>query len=333
MLDEAIGDQRWYDVIVLTHWWSLVGGVDFTGPVTLNLMALALATWDLAVLDAAPPPDSASGARILRVRMRGGAAGYLKVASAGAAQRGGAERELDFYRRVAATVPVRTPALIEAMTNEQGIALLLEDAGSSLEAGAWTERHWRAVGRDLAGLHATRLPADLRENWRRTDDLLAAIEDPDLDLIKAFWAGQPEISRLLSAREHIHGSLRGLPEVLVHGDCHTANILDGPHGVVFCDWQSTGLGRAGSDLAFLSVRATPSGTHVPADVIHEYRLRSKELGMESGPAAFTRAVALEELAILTFQWPSYAARNSEAANVCIRRRASLLADRLGPIRE
>ena len=111
--------------------------------------------------------------------------------------------------------------------------------------------------------------------------------------------------------------------MLVHGDCHTGNVLHHDGGLAFVDWQSAGFGRASSDLAFVSVRAIPSGVRVPAALLDEHVRRSQELGVATDPA-FRRTVALEELAILVFQWPSYARWNSDTGIRRVRRRAGRL---------
>lgn len=99
---------------------------------------------------------------------------------------------------------------------------------------------------------------------------------------------------------------------------------------MFCDWQESGTGRATSDLALLSVRATPSGAHVPGAVLDEYVRQSADAGVRHDGAELRRAVELEELAVLVFQWPPFAAYNDDAGIARVRRRARHLADRLRP---
>jgi Ser/Thr protein kinase RdoA (MazF antagonist) len=96
-----------------------------------------------------------------------------------------------------------------------------------------------------------------------------------------------------------------LPLVFTHGDCHTANLLHGPSGLAFCDWQSCGPGRPGADLAFPSVRATPAGVVVPPALVEAY-LAARPVD----PAVLRRAVLAEELAMYLCHWPPYAVQNS-----------------------
>ncbi len=170
------------------------------------------------------------------------------------------------------------------------------------------------------------LPGD---EWARPDDLLAALENPEMDQIKAMWAEQREVCQVANARGVILEHLRGMPEAVVHGDCHTGNIVHGNDGLGFCDWQAFGIARASSDLAFLSVRATPSGVPVPDLVLQAHQSHGQRLGVAMDPARFRWAVALEELAILIFQWPAYAAYNNATGISRVRRRASRLVELLG----
>jgi aminoglycoside phosphotransferase (APT) family kinase protein len=97
----------------------------------------------------------------------------------------------------------------------------------------------------------------------------------------------------------------------VHGDCHTENLPYGKEGLVFCDWAAAGTGRASSDLALLSVRATPAGVTVPLDAY--------PAGTE-----LRRAILAEELAMLVFEWPKYAGYNTPEGNARIQERARRL---------
>jgi len=54
-----------------------------------------------------------------------------------------------------------------------------------------------------------------------------------------------------------------LADGLLHGDCHTDNILIEGNQLVWTDWQGAGAGNPAGEFAFPSVRATPSGTTLP----------------------------------------------------------------------
>jgi aminoglycoside phosphotransferase (APT) family kinase protein len=254
------------------------------------------------------------------VRTRGGQAGYLKITPAvlGLAALDAARRELRFYRELAAQVPVQTPRLLDAFEVDLGVAVLLAAAGDQVKVGAWSGRAWSLLGRDLAALHTVQVPW---QDWARPDALLAALAGPVSETVMKFWGGVlPRLSDLLESRDALREELTSEPAVLVHGDCHTGNIVHAADGLVFCDWQSTGAGRATSDLAMLGVRATPAGVAVPCDALTAYMNRR---GADVNE--LERALILEELAIFVFQWPPFAAYNSRVGIARVHDRARDLA--------
>ncbi|WP_423462947.1 phosphotransferase family protein [Promicromonospora sp. MS192] len=291
-----------------------------------DLLAHALATLEVARTSTASPTEARSGAGVYHVRTSTGRPAYLKVtpATLGRAVMAGAERELRFYRQVAPSLPVATPALLGTVSAPDGLALLLADAGTERAPTAWTDGDWALLGRALARIHATPVPDG---EWARPDTLLTAVETPDLDRIRAFWAPVlPRLESLLEQRTETIDQLTSQPTAFVHGDCHAANIVHGERGPVFCDWQSTGLGRASADLAFLSVRATPTGAEVSPALVETYLAHRPQ---PVDPDCLKRAVLLEELAVYVFEWPAFAAYNDATGVARVRRRAADLADRLG----
>jgi aminoglycoside phosphotransferase (APT) family kinase protein len=263
--------------------------------------------------------ESRSGAGVRRVRTRDGSPAYLKVtpATLGPGALAAADRELRFYLEIAPAAPIRTPHLIAARSDGDGIALLLEAAGERAPADAWTPRMWSALGHSLAALHEMPLPA--RAGWHRKD----APPEPDLATIEAFWRPSlPSLDRLLDARDDLEQAANALPPAFVHGDCHTDNIVLAAGVPVFCDWQSAHIGRPLADLAFLSVRATPAGVSVPAALLDAY-LERRPLNRRAAKVA----LVAEELAVLVRQWPAYAGYNGAAGIARVRARALLLADR------
>jgi hypothetical protein len=295
-----------------------------------DLMVSALKTFGVRTAGGASPADARSGATVQRVVLPGGGPAYLKVAGTGVGGNtlAAAGRELRFYRGAVRVVPVRVPPLLGSFDIEEGVALLLGDAGEPRDVAAWSPGQWRALGGGLARLHTMPVPAG---EWRRPDSLLEALADPDLDAVVAFWSGHlPGLDRLLAGRAALRGLLGDVPGVFVHGDCHTGNVLHGADAQVMCDWQESGVGRATSDLALLSVRATPSGTRVPAVVVEEYLRRRSGAGEVLDAVAFRWSLMREELAVLVFQWPPFAAYNDAAGVARVRRRARYLADRLLP---
>ncbi|GAA3869414.1 phosphotransferase [Streptomyces sedi] len=283
-----------------------------------TLAALAAHALGVVAESGGGPLESRSGAWVGRVRTSDGAPAFLKVAPGGPEAR----RELRFYREIAPVVPVRVPPLLDCWENGNGVALLLGFAGAPRPAADWTPEQWAALGAELAALHAVEPPA---EGWERPDPLLAALADPDLRAVEAFWAeALPELPELLAAVDvfrHRMAAPLGAP-VFGHGDCHTENLPHTDGALVFCDWQAAGVGRPVSDLAFPSVRATPGGTVVPRTLLDGYL--AHRAGDET---AWERALVAEELATFLWLWPPFAAFNSPEGVARVRRRAGALAER------
>ena len=302
--------------------------------VARDLLRSALDVFGARPAGGAPPVDARSGAGVHRVVLPGGVPAYVKVTPAdlGGAALAAAERELRFYRDLGPVVPVRVPPLLGAFEADDGVALLLGDAGEQRHVADWSSELWRVLGGALARLHTMRVPAGDRG---RPDDLLGALAAPDLDAVVAFWSDHlARLDELLASRDTLHDRLASAPSVFVHGDCHTGNVLHGAGDlgcdVVLCDWQESGTGRATSDLVLLSVRAVPSGVRVPAVLVEEYLRQRARAGSELDAAELRRSLLVEELAVLVFQWPPFAAYNDAAGVARVRRRARYLAGRLSP---
>ncbi|MDG4824692.1 phosphotransferase [Asanoa sp. WMMD1127] len=316
--------------------------------------------------------ESRSGAGVRPVTTAAGAAAYAKLvpAALGPDALAAARRELRFYRELAPTAPVRTPALLDHVDTAAGVALLLADAGRTRDVRTWTIDMWASLGRDLAALHTSPstpgwIAPDLSAadpgwatpdvsaadptspgwvapdpsaanpappswavpdpsaanpappSWVAPDPLGAALAAPDLAAIRAFWAESlPGLDDLVA---RLRAAAPGRPSALIHGDCHTENITVVDGALIFCDWQSAGLGRPATDLAFVSVRATPAGVTMPDAFLDAYP--------SSDPVGLRRAVLTEELATLVFLWPPFAAYNSQEGVARVRARGASLARR------
>jgi hypothetical protein len=286
-----------------------------------GLQAMALDAFGVVPLAFAAGLESRSGAGVCAVRAAGGRGGYLKVTPAGLGPDAlaAARRELRFYQDVAPVVPVRTPTLLGCLDGDDGVAVLLEDAGEAREAEAWTVDMWSRLGRELAALHQMPVPQEV--GWDSPDVLRVAVTEPDLDEVRAFWApAMPQLAEFVSRRVELVERLDAVPVAFIHGDCHTGNIVYAAGAPAFCDWQAAGIGRPVSDLALLSVRCAPAGVRVPSALFDAY--------LDNRPGdlrALRCALVTEELAILVFLWPRFAAFNSAAGVARVRRRAGELA--------
>lgn len=271
-----------------------------------ELLASAGAELGVVLDGSAVPSESQSAAGVRRVRTGAGRGGYLKVmsAAAGSVAVAAARREFRFYRELAEAMPVRTPELLGGRSDETGVVLLLADAGTALDPRCWSERHWSQLGAELAALHDFRPPQD--PYWNHGTAWIAS--EPELQRAEAFWSGRlPRLARVLADLAGLYEAMSVLPPAFTHGDCHTGNLLHSAGSLVFCDWQSAGSGRPQSDLAFLSVRATPSGAICSAALIDAYLAASA-----ADPELLRRAVLAEELTTLLLHWPPYATANDAA---------------------
>lgn len=288
-----------------------------------DLMEIAIREFRVVAERGKEGAESRSGAAVHAVRTVNGDAAYLKTtpAALGAQALAAARRELRFYQDLAPVVPVRTPRLLDFLDTERGVAVLLTAAGRPQGSASWTPGMWAKLGEDLAALHCMPLPTV--DGWNRPDALLDALDSPDLSEVTAFWATTlPQLGDLLTRRAELREEITALPPALIHGDCHTDNIVLSASALTFCDWQSTGVGRPVCDLAFLSVRTTPSGTVVLRafmDAYRHHRLCDRRV--------LERALVAEELAVFVFLWPPYASFNSTEGIARVHARARELADR------
>lgn len=286
-----------------------------------DLAATALTKFRAFLRESRTPHESRSGSVVRHVSTADGQTGVLKVtpASLGPHALSDARRELRFYRQLATSAPIHTPRLLEWMDAENGVAILLEDAGEPRHVTSWTTDMWADLGRDLALLHSMPLPTG---DWHRPDALRDALAAPNLDAITSFWASTlPHLSDLINRRDDLANHIAALPPVFIHGDCHPSNIVHTAGALAFCDWQSSGIGRPTADLAFLNVRTTPDGVTAPPALTNAYlQHRASERD------TLRRALLAEELAILVFVWPPYARYHAPLGIARIRRRAHELAE-------
>ncbi len=266
-------------------------------------------------------PDAQSGAGVWLARTAAGDDAYLKVTAAppGPGDLAAARRELRVYRDLSPTLPVRTPPLLGAQDSEAGVAVLLGAVGAARPAAEWTEAMWAAVGAALGRLH--NIPAPTGAEWAREDSTTAALDHPDQWAVDAFWGGKlADLERIVADGPNLRAAAGVFAPVFVHGDCHAGNVLYDDGAPVFCDWQSAGVGRPASDLAFFSVRATPSGTVVPSGLVEAY-LRERRCDR----LALHRAMVAEELLVFVFRWPEYAPFNTPPQIARVVRRTRELA--------
>lgn len=252
--------------------------------------------------------ESQSGSQVRRAARPDGTPVILKITIASSGwSRAAGERELAFYREVAPGLAVRTPELLDAYRTEDCIAILLTAHQALRPAPDWRHTDWMALAHDLAALHQTPVPD---ESWHRKGS--ASSSAADREQARDYWRGVERALELVDALfddpEPLWSAAYGQAMVFGHGDCHSDNILVAESGLIWTDWQEAGMARPAGDLAFPSVRATPSGAILPMpEMIKEYAERRS-----LDPIQLERSVIAAELSTYLFVWPPYASYNSTA---------------------
>jgi aminoglycoside phosphotransferase (APT) family kinase protein len=264
-----------------------------------------------------------SGSRVHFARREDGRTCVLKVTSLrGDDDARAGRRELAFYRDLAERMPIRTPALLDSYEDDDVIAMLLSTHGEIEPATSWDSGSWLALASDLARLHGTVVPAP--DRWKEHWSPFQALREPDLSMVDGFWREDlgSSLDIIIEDREHLERQILQAGECFVHGDCHTENILREDGALVWIDWQSVGIGNPARDLAFLNVRAMPSGAQIPPEMLNTYcSERDKD------PERMRRSVIAAELSIFIFEWPPYASFNTPVGTRRVRRRTRHLAER------
>ena len=193
---------------------------------------------------------------------------FVKVRPAGDARDGAASLSRYLHDQgvphVVAPLRSRTGSLTVQAGEHSLTVYPLIDGVTAMEVGL-TERHWRAFGSFLKGLHATTLPAELDERvafetYRPAElDLLPridhAVSSRAASEMVTFWsAHRDEIFALATRTEELGPALeeRALPLVLCHSDLHTNNVIidrDGELWVI--DWDEPAQAPKERDLMFV----------------------------------------------------------------------------------
>jgi Phosphotransferase enzyme family len=178
----------------------------------------------------------------------------------------GRPTEVEFYRDIASTIPVRMPTCIHAGVDEDtrhGLILmedLIEQGATFLDPRSVYSPEAAAGSLDqLAALHAS--------HW--VDPILPAMFPPRLEALAGVFDAAALQAQLDDGRvdglpdevrdgDRLKRSMlalanvgRGLPGCLVHGDVHTGNIFlspDGDPGLI--DWQVAQCGGWALDVSY-----------------------------------------------------------------------------------
>jgi len=146
------------------------------------------------------------------------------------------------------------------------------------------ERGLASTGRELADMRRTRMPVGQLDGRRHRE-----LEDG--------------LDRALGLLDELAAC--GLPDALVHGDLHPANVVVAADGAVIFDWSDACLGHPVLDLVHLCAdrpRTAPSELNWNTPWVQAYLAPWREGCTES---TLRRALALADVADLAFQAVTY----------------------------
>jgi hypothetical protein len=150
---------------------------------------------------------------------------------------------------------------------------------------------WRHLG-DVDALLPLGLP-----DWRAPGFIAAADRLPDL----AFPADRPGVVALVAGLPARFEALEacGLPDTLVHGDCHVGNgLADGDGPVTILDWGDAGVGHPLLDLpALVRNVASADGERLRTYLLDRWRERCAGADVERAAALVAPLAQLREAMI------------------------------------
>ncbi len=210
-----------------------------------------------------------------------------------------AERELAVYRNLAASLDGFLPVVRATHRDPGGVRLLLGAHEPYPSATALTDDGWGELAGRLGRLHSLPFPRPAwlsPRPWPSTEQVAGALR---------LWAGHGVTDLAWRAAHQLDIArtlLSPLGTVLVHGDCHVGNLLRGPSGPLWADWQETHLGSGLDDLVFLWQRAEFDGAHPPRGTMTAAYTAARGCSVDAG---LRSALAASELRLLLVSWPPF----------------------------
>jgi hypothetical protein len=225
------------------------------------------------------------------------------------------EREVGFYRQLAATARITTaPCYGSALDAEGNFALLLEDLSPA------------RVGDQFAGIAPELAHRAMREAARLHAAFWGKVEGPDFawletgplsqpfyvaDVLRSVWPGFREryadrlsddmirVCERLSDRYEAYSRLLDRPRCVTHNDYRPDNMLFGEDGrVTVVDWQSCAIGQNAVDVAYLIGGAFQSAERraIDGELLDSYQ---RELELQ-GVTGYSRADLAEDYRHFSF---------------------------------
>lgn len=248
-----------------------------------------------------------SGSRVFQLVLDGGEPTVLKATTAPEPEREQARRELAFYTTLAARVPVRTPALLGAADSDELTCLLLKAARPSPPAGEWRPEQWMALATQLGELHRPEILREVdgadwlgRSGWPPPDYVASTAQTTREQWRDLGYGGLTD--PLFDQLDDLAAAVAALPECLLHGDCHVANLLLGQTDadLLWTDWQGPSRGHGPEDFALLWGRANADGGRPPLA-----EMQATYAGVRGLPDddLLDRAMVAGQIRLALFGWP------------------------------
>ena len=185
-------------------------------------------------------------------------------------------REAYFYQSNGKNSISYRPEILGVTVSQDEIILIMKKY-DRIERSAVSDELLRKIMKSLARVHADEIPVCLREDRKKAEPLSAQKIAECMNGWKAVLAEHPGAfgeSGLTKLAERINDIILWHDteeSVLCHGDFHWDNLLtDENGGIIICDWQGVGEGKASGDLSFFISRLGADGVMVDEKKLLEY---------------------------------------------------------------
>lgn len=184
--------------------------------------------------------------------------------------------------------PSYLPEVWEVQSSDQEILILMKQY-RKFTMEEKSEELLEKIMRALAEIHVSELPAFLRKDRQQPGYLTKE----QIEGCRAGWQsvlvehpGAFDERILAEAAENINeiiGWHEEEEQILIHGDFHWDNLLQGEEGeILVCDWQGVGQGGASGDISFFLSRLGADGISIePEKAVALYGRERTELTGEN----------------------------------------------------
>jgi len=232
-----------------------------------------------------------------------------------------AAHELAVYRELRQALGEFLPDLVAGHRDADAVRLLVVAHDRWPPAHALTDLAWVELAARLGRLQRSPVP---RPPWLRPRPWPSVGELADA---VGGWTGHGFGDLAARGAEQLRAggqAATGAGTVLMHGDCHVGNLLQGPGGrPLWVDWQEVCLGSGLDDLVFLWQRAESDGAHPPRDAMTSAYARARALPRDDDVRS---ALAACELRLLLVAWAPFLAYGSEDRRQVLAHRLEELVD-------